>query len=174
MAPATAPKDITLLEDGIASPSRRDFLRAAGLTCGAGLLWVAGCNAGDEQKAAVKIEDIVPQTWRFIEATPVTGGFQIKDAQKLQAGAAVAFVADEMPVVVFSAGDGKLRALSAKCTHAGCQVEWRGTKTKERLHCPCHSSQFDEDGTVLGGPAKAPLQRYSIDIQGADAIVKLA
>ncbi|HVA76932.1 MAG TPA: Rieske 2Fe-2S domain-containing protein [Candidatus Binataceae bacterium] len=43
--------------------------------------------------------------------------------------------------------------ISAICTHLGCNVQWKGTE----FDCPCHGSRFNPDGTVIGGPAPAPL-----------------
>jgi Rieske Fe-S protein len=55
---------------------------------------------------------------------------------------------------------GRLHALSARCTHLGCIVEWN---TAERSwDCPCHGSRFDIDGSVLQGPAVAPLEPREI------------
>jgi len=51
--------------------------------------------------------------------------------------------------------EGNLHALSARCTHLGCIVEWN---TAERSwDCPCHGSRFGIDGRVIQGPAVAPL-----------------
>jgi glycine/D-amino acid oxidase-like deaminating enzyme/nitrite reductase/ring-hydroxylating ferredoxin subunit len=56
--------------------------------------------------------------------------------------------------------DGTLHAVSAVCTHLGCQVQWNGAERS--WDCPCHGSRFDTDGTVLQGPATAPLERIEI------------
>jgi glycine/D-amino acid oxidase-like deaminating enzyme/nitrite reductase/ring-hydroxylating ferredoxin subunit len=54
---------------------------------------------------------------------------------------------------------GTLHRLSAKCTHLGCHVHWNAF---ERCwDCPCHGSHFAIDGTVLNGPAIAPLEPAS-------------
>jgi cytochrome b6-f complex iron-sulfur subunit len=51
-------------------------------------------------------------------------------------------------------------AVSVKCTHLGCTV-----RTSEGgFECPCHGSQFDNDGFVTGGPAPAPLDWYAVNI----------
>jgi glycine/D-amino acid oxidase-like deaminating enzyme/nitrite reductase/ring-hydroxylating ferredoxin subunit len=51
--------------------------------------------------------------------------------------------------------DGTLRALGAACTHLGCIVSWNSGE--QSWDCPCHGSRFATDGTVLHGPAVAPL-----------------
>jgi cytochrome b6-f complex iron-sulfur subunit len=48
-------------------------------------------------------------------------------------------------------------ALSARCTHLGCIVDFdSGT---EKFHCDCHGSVFDISGKRIAGPAKKPLSR---------------
>jgi menaquinol-cytochrome c reductase iron-sulfur subunit len=51
--------------------------------------------------------------------------------------------------------------LSNKCTHLGCQVNWKADKNE--YVCPCHDAQLDINGKVLGGPPPRPLDRYSAD-----------
>jgi glycine/D-amino acid oxidase-like deaminating enzyme/nitrite reductase/ring-hydroxylating ferredoxin subunit len=53
--------------------------------------------------------------------------------------------------------DGELFAVSPVCTHLGCKVHWNSVETS--WDCPCHGSRFRVDGTVIEGPALAPLQR---------------
>jgi glycine/D-amino acid oxidase-like deaminating enzyme/nitrite reductase/ring-hydroxylating ferredoxin subunit len=53
--------------------------------------------------------------------------------------------------------DGTLIAVSATCTHMGCQVNWN--RAERSWDCPCHGSRFAPDGTVLQGPAVHRLER---------------
>ena len=52
--------------------------------------------------------------------------------------------------------DGTLIAVSATCTHLGCQVNWN--RAERSWDCPCHGSRFAPDGTVLQGPAVHRLE----------------
>ncbi len=52
--------------------------------------------------------------------------------------------------------DGKLHAVSARCTHLGCLVAFN--RAEQAWECPCHGSRFDPDGQVVQGPAVRPLE----------------
>lgn len=57
-----------------------------------------------------------------------------------------------------------LRAFSSICTHAGCAVSIFLDESA-KLVCPCHFSTFSaEDGSILHGPASAPLPELPIEI----------
>lgn len=51
-------------------------------------------------------------------------------------------------------------ALSSVCTHSGCQVSYNASANN--LPCPCHGSLFNTSGSVLNGPADAPLKTYAV------------
>ena len=51
---------------------------------------------------------------------------------------------------------GNLHAVSARCTHLGCIVNWN--EAEASWDCPCHGSRFAPDGRVIKGPALAPLE----------------
>ena len=46
-------------------------------------------------------------------------------------------------------------ALLSVCTHLGCVVPW--SKAANKFCCPCHGSQYDENGKVVRGPAPLSL-----------------
>lgn len=67
-------------------------------------------------------------------------------------------------LVVTQPTAGQFKAFSSKCTHQGCAVK---EVTNGMINCPCHGSMFDAtDGSVKGGPAKAPLPAAAIKVEG--------
>lgn len=66
-------------------------------------------------------------------------------------------------------GDKALHALSATCTHLGCQVRWDAQAT--RFRCPCHGGVFDAHGNVVEGPPPRPLDRVEARFDAASDTV---
>ena len=62
----------------------------------------------------------------------------------------------------YRAPDGEVFAVSPVCTHLGCKVHWNSVETS--WDCPCHGSRFRPDGTVIEGPAIAPLKRKHLNV----------
>jgi nitrite reductase/ring-hydroxylating ferredoxin subunit len=75
------------------------------------------------------------------------------------------FLADQR-LFVFNQADG-LYVISSVCTHLGCNVK-RGLSG---FACPCHGSQFDDNGRVVQGPAPKPLQWYSLSLSPRGRLV---
>ena len=59
--------------------------------------------------------------------------------------------------------DGGFLALSIKCTHLGCSIQWN--EDKEKFICPCHSSEFDKKGNVINPPAPTALDCFPVIIE---------
>jgi cytochrome b6-f complex iron-sulfur subunit len=65
--------------------------------------------------------------------------------------------------------DGGVLALWQRCTHLGCTVPWR--QEEGQFHCPCHSSLFNRQGVVTGGPAPRPLDLFEVTQKDQDLLV---
>ena len=54
---------------------------------------------------------------------------------------------------------GKVQVFAINCSHLGCSIALN--EKDKTLDCPCHGSRFHLDGTVLQGPAPAPLSHLT-------------
>lgn len=87
---------------------------------------------------------------RFAELTAVNGLVAVDEGR---------------PVLLIRTAQDTIVALNRICTHTQCDMapdrfgKWDG----QRLECTCHSSFFDAEGKVLGGPATRDLTRYTVD-----------
>ena len=65
--------------------------------------------------------------------------------------------------IVVRGANGRLHALSALCTHAGCTLRY----SRDTLTCPCHNSTFDiRTGAPERGPARKPLATAQVVERG--------
>jgi Rieske Fe-S protein len=72
-------------------------------------------------------------------------------------------------VVVTQPSKGDFKAFTAVCTHQGCLV---GEVTGKKIVCPCHGSEYSiTDGSVLRGPASAPLAEKQVTVKGGNVSV---
>jgi Rieske Fe-S protein len=124
-------------------PTRRTVL--AGLAAGL----VAGCTSYDNSSSGTTSS--APPSGTALGSTadvPVGGGKIFTDAQ----------------VVVTQPAAGTFKAFTSICTHQGCPVASVAGGT---INCDCHGSKFAiADGSVVGGPAPAPLAPKQISVSG--------
>ncbi|MCP4339942.1 MAG: Rieske (2Fe-2S) protein [Desulfobulbaceae bacterium] len=65
--------------------------------------------------------------------------------------------------------DDKCWALSRKCTHLGCRLNYH--EDSDILECPCHQSRFNvETGAVVQGPAKKALTFLPVEKRQDDPL----
>lgn len=146
------------IEPAFAGPTRRVLLRSA-LVAGVATPLLAAC--GDEEPAATGTE---PTS----EATSGGGGEGSTEAIAVTGdvpeGGGV--ILDDEKVVITQPAAGEFKAFSSICTHQGCPVDNVSDGT---INCTCHGSQFSvEDGSVVQGPASAPLPEQKIAVNGGD------
>ena len=68
------------------------------------------------------------------------------------------------PYYLISINDSSIEkyAINAVCTHLGCVVPWN--KAQNKFMCPCHGSQYNNEGKVIRGPAPKSLSLAKVDI----------
>lgn len=59
-------------------------------------------------------------------------------------------------VGVYKDEQGKTFAVSTRCPHLGCQLEWN--PDEKSWDCPCHGSRFDFRGRLIDNPAQTNLE----------------
>ncbi len=80
--------------------------------------------------------------------------------QELRPGEGAIFTSDEGKIAVCRDSHGAVHAMSAVCTHLGCDVAWNSAE--QTWDCPCHGSRFGPDGKVVNGPAVADLRAVPV------------
>jgi Rieske Fe-S protein len=79
--------------------------------------------------------------------------------QTLEKDQFVIFPVSGRLVLVFQDETQQVHALSARCTHEGCTVQY--VPGESAIWCACHNARFDLDGRVLSGPPPKPLPKYA-------------
>ncbi len=88
------------------------------------------------------------------------------------AGGALIVDSSTDTIMVVRVSATQVAALSAICTHSGCESLY--TASSMTLDCPCHGSQFSLSGSVLRGPARRPLMTYAATLSGTTITITLA
>jgi Rieske Fe-S protein len=141
--------------DSETNNSRREFLKTSGA-----IVALAMTGGAVLSSAA--------QAQRF-------GPFQASNQGTLDLGPVSGFKLNTLTDKVSTAGllisstsDG-LIALSSRCTHNGCDVQWQ-TDAKTFV-CPCHRAEFSNTGDALRRPAREPLPRYPLTVKNGHLLV---
>ena len=74
------------------------------------------------------------------------------------------------PVLLFRTPGGELRALTAKCTHLDCTVQYRGERSD--IWCACHNGTYDLKGINVSGPPPRPLTPMEVFVRGEKVVLK--
>jgi Rieske Fe-S protein len=145
-------------------PSRRALLAGAGVTCAAML---AGCTTHDANTpaaggTATSAGGSAPATGGSAAAGSAAAAGALAATSQVPDGGGK--IIDGKHIVITQPESGSFRAFSAICTHQGCIVSSVSNGT---INCPCHGSRFSiKDGSVVNGPAPAPLAAIAIKVEG--------
>jgi Rieske Fe-S protein len=126
--------------------SRRGFLVGGGIALG-GLL---GCATAITYQAIV-VDDRIAIPRLELERLEAVGKPVVVKTPELP-----------HPIILIPVDADNFRAVSAECTHLGCDVR----PSQNFLVCPCHGSTFDMTGEVVRGPAPSGLDTYPVEIKG--------
>ena len=76
---------------------------------------------------------------------------------------------DATYIVVKDDGSIENYGINAVCTHLGCVVPWN--KAENKFKCPCHGSQYNNEGKVIRGPAPLSLALAHAAINDSDTVI---
>lgn len=112
---------------------------------------------------------------RFLTPPPLAlgevGKVLVATTDEMKLNSAKFFKFLDRPAVLVRLPDGNYKALSAKCTHMGCTVQFE--PSGDFFLCECHGSEFNINGGVLRGPATLPLPQYVVTISGDKIFVSV-
>lgn len=123
-------------------PTRRALLLAACGTCAAAATGCSGYGAGVRPVPVA----VAGEPLAAVADMPVGGGLVLPDRD----------------LVLTRPDESTVRAFSATCTHQGCLV---ADVVDGAIRCTCHGSRYAiADGSVLDGPAPAPLAARAVTV----------
>jgi Rieske Fe-S protein len=159
-----------MAEPSVSASSRRTLLAWAG---GAFAAALAGCARYNSNNSGIAGGQ--PAQNSSTTAAPANGS----SGAAAQSGPPVLAATADIPVgggkiltdkkiVITEPQAGSFKAFTAVCTHQGCLVTSVSGGT---INCPCHGSRFSiVNGSVVNGPAPAPLAPVSIEVQGTSIV----
>jgi Rieske Fe-S protein len=103
-------------------------------------------------------------------STPTAGGPTAGETLVATADVEVGggVILDAPAVVVTQPAQGEFHAFSSICTHAGCPVS---EVVDNEIICTCHGSRYSAtDGSVVNGPAPAPLPVVAVQVSGGEVV----
>jgi Rieske Fe-S protein len=151
---------------------RRAVLRGAAVAglAGVGLPLLAACSSDGGSSGAASDPTSAPSSapTTGTSSTPTTGGGGpvLGPVSDVPVGGGKVFT--DAKIVVTQPSAGQYKAFTAVCTHAGCVVAKVENST---IDCPCHGSKYSvTDGSVVNGPAPAPLAAVKVTVQGGNIV----
>lgn len=149
----------------VSALSRRSVLRGGALAAAAGAAGFLVARRSEAAKArpTASMDPYgAPAAANAYGAAPSREtGVALARLDQVKAGAGL--VLAKRRLVLTRDARGTVRCFSALCTHQGCTVT---TVADGAITCPCHGSRFDAaTGSVIGGPAPAPLRKVPVVIR---------
>ena len=80
---------------------------------------------------------------------------------------------EDDPCILLRVDKDRFAAFDQRCTHLACPVYFNADD--RQLLCPCHNGVFSaEDGSVLAGPPKRPLDALAVSVSNGEVWIQSA
>lgn len=141
--------------------SRRRFVKGAVLTVtGTCVCGIGGCAT----ISGVGNTPPVKQSAYLISENRISVDLnQVPELQKVGGSAKIIDPRLQKSLIVVRTSQDQYIASSIHCTHRGTEVEYHHRESKFQC-ASLGGSEFHLDGTVIGGPAKGPLQPFQTSL----------
>ena len=147
--------------DGAGELSRRRLIRNTGLSA----LAIGGLSACTNYGAQPAAPATSAGSGGASDPASGAGGSAIAKAD-IPVGGGKIFA--DLQAVVTQPASGEFKAFTSVCTHQGCTV----AEVVQTINCTCHGSKFSiTDGSVVSGPATAPLAAKNVAANGDNLTV---
>jgi cytochrome b6-f complex iron-sulfur subunit len=126
---------------------RREFIKNCALICGTGFAASAllSCKGIHYANATTENNKVRVSKSEFNDEKSQRAFVVVRNEQL------------QFPICVYYTA-GKYTALYMQCTHQGCELQ----PNKISLVCPCHGSEFSNEGKVQSAPADTDLRQFKV------------
>ena len=144
---------------------RKEFIKTCGFAClgGSALVTLLESCASSNYFALSTLDrnQLLVKKSEFIKIG--------KNTQTLRKYVLVKTDKFSFPIVVYRLGSENYSALLLQCTHKGCELQPQG----DYLVCPCHGSEFTNQGIVQNPPAEQNLQNFKTTTDDENIYIQL-
>src|SRR5829696_152558 len=146
--------------DGAGALSRRRLIRNSGLSA----LAIGGLSACTNYGA----QPAAPATSAGSGPSDPASGANGSAIAKADIPVGGGRIFADLQAVVTQPASGEFKAFTSVCTHQRCTV----AEVVQTINCTCHGSKFSiTDGSVVNGPATAPLAAKNVTANGDNLTV---
>ena len=143
---------------------RKEFIKNCGMACiGGGAVGVLLQSCGISKTLTGSISDS--------DLLVSLSDFETKAGSKKHYKKYIIVNNDKLkfPICVYRFDAQNYSALWLQCSHQGAELQVFGDK----LQCPAHGSEFNNKGSVTGGPANANLRSFRVTVENNQLKISL-
>ncbi len=143
---------------------RKGFVKiiGTGCLCGSAIIpLIDGCTATRMIRGKIVGDELVVELRNFYAGSSGAGNYK-----------KYIIVQNDLlkyPVCLYRFNENEYSALWMRCTHQGNELQVFGDK----LQCPAHGSEFDNQGSVQNGPADKALRTFPVTIDKSQIRISL-